>query len=212
MRSGYSFRPRLWALVLAGLACAAGIALGNWQTRRAEQKRVLGAELASKQIAARGIFLPQLTVLLDNKLRHGRPGYEVITPLRLADSDMHVLVNRGWVAAPPTRDVLPQVRTPQGEVRLEGIALERLPQALQMKNSSQGKVRQNLDIKAYGEETGLRLRPIVIEQHSASDDGLVRDWSRPDAGIERHQSYALQWYSLAALAVVLAAVFSFRKK
>jgi surfeit locus 1 family protein len=212
MRSGYSFRPRLWALVLAGLACAAGIALGNWQTRRAEQKRVLGAELASKQIAARGIFLPQLSVLLDNKLRQGRPGYEVITPLRLADSDMHVLVNRGWVAAPPTRDVLPQVRTPQGEVRLEGIALERLPQALQMKNSSQGKVRQNLDVKAYGEETGLRLRPIVIEQHSAIDDGLIREWPRPDAGIERHESYALQWYSLAALAVVLAAVFSFRKK
>jgi surfeit locus 1 family protein len=212
MRSGYSFRPRAWALVLAALACAAGIALGNWQTRRAEQKRALGAELASKQIAARGVFLPQLTVLLDNKLRHGRPGYEVITPLRLADSEMHVLVNRGWIAAPPTRDVLPEVRTPQGEVRLEGIALERLPQALQMKNSSQGKVRQNLDIKAYGEETGLRLRPIVVEQHSAIDDGLVRDWPRPDAGIERHQSYALQWYSLAALAVVLAAVFSFRKK
>jgi surfeit locus 1 family protein len=212
MRSGYSFRPRVWALLLAGLACAAGIALGNWQTRRAEEKRALGAERATKQIAARGIFLPQHTVLLDNKLRHGRAGYEVITPLRLAGSELHVLVNRGWIAAPPTRDLLPQVRTPQGEVQLEGIALERLPQALQMKNSSQGKVRQNLDLKAYGEETGLRLQPIVIEQHSALEDGLVRDWARPDAGIEKHQSYALQWYSLAALAVVLAAVFSFRKR
>src|SRR5712675_2812989 len=100
MRAGYSFRPRAWALVLAGLACAAGIALGNWQARRAEQKRVLGAELAAKQIAARGTFLPRHSVLLDNKLRHGRPGYEVITPLRLAGSDMHVLVNRGWIAAP----------------------------------------------------------------------------------------------------------------
>jgi surfeit locus 1 family protein len=212
MRSGYSFRPRAWTLVLAGLACAAGIALGNWQTRRAEQKKALGAELASKPIAARGVFLPQHTVLLDNKLRHGRPGYEVITPLRLADSGMHVLVNRGWIAAPPTRDVLPQVRTPQGEVQVEGIALERLPLALQVGGPAQGKVRQNLDLKAYGEETGLRLRPVVIEQHSAIDDGLNREWPRPDAGIERHQSYALQWYSLAALAVVLAAVFSFRKK
>jgi len=212
MRSGYSFRPRVWALVLAGLACAAGIALGHWQTRRAEQKKALGAELAAKQIAARGTFLPQQSVLLDNKLRHGRPGYEVITPLRLADSDEHVLVNRGWIAAPPTRDVLPQVRTPQGEVQVAGIALERLPRALQMGDPSRGTIRQNLDIKAYGEETGLRLRPMVIEQHSAIDDGLIREWPRPDAGIEKHESYALQWYSLAALAVVLAAVFSFRKK
>jgi surfeit locus 1 family protein len=212
MPAGYSFRPRVWALLLAGLACAAGIALGNWQTRRAEEKRTLGAELAKKQVAARGIFLPQHTVLLDNKLRHGRPGYEVITPLKLSSSEMHVLINRGWIAAPPTRDVLPQVRTPQGEVQLEGVALERLPRALQMKNSSQGKVRQNLDIKAYAEETGLRLQPVVIEQHSALDDDLLREWPRPDAGIERNESYALQWYSLAALAVVLAAVFSFRKK
>jgi surfeit locus 1 family protein len=212
MPAGYSFRPRAWTLVLAGLACAAGIALGNWQTRRAEQKRALGAEPASKQVVARGVFLPQHTVLLDNKLRHGRPGYEVITPLRLADSGLHVLVNRGWIAAPPTRDVLPQVRTPQGEVHIEGIALEHLPRALQMENASPGKVRQNLDVKAYGEETGLRLQPIVIEQHSAIDDGLIREWPRPDAGIEKHESYALQWYSLAALAVILAAVFSFRKK
>jgi surfeit locus 1 family protein len=212
MAGGYSFRPRVWALLLAGLACAAGIALGNWQTRRAEEKRTLGAELAKKHVAARGTLLPQHTVLLDNKLRHGRPGYEVITPLKLANSEMHVLVNRGWIAAPPTRAELPQVRTPQGEVQVEGIALERLPHALQVGRSSQGKVRQNLDIKAYGEETGLRLQPMVIEQHSATDDGLVREWPRADAGIEKHESYALQWYSLAALAVVLAAVFSFRKK
>src|SRR3981189_542542 len=100
MAGGYSFRPRVWALLLAGLACAARLAPGHWQTRRAEEKRTLGAELAKKHVAARGTFLPQHTVLLDNKLRHGRPGYEAITPLRLADSDEHVLVKRGWTAAP----------------------------------------------------------------------------------------------------------------
>ncbi|TMI45909.1 MAG: SURF1 family protein, partial [Betaproteobacteria bacterium] len=50
-----------------------------------------------------------------------------------------------------------------------------------------------------------------IEQRSDSGDGLLREWPRPDAGIERHESYALQWYSLAALAVILAAVLSFRR-
>src|SRR3981081_106753 len=107
MPAGYSFRPRAWALLLAALAWAAGIALGNGQTRRAEEKRTLGAELAKRQVAARGTFLPQHTVLLDNKLRHGRPGYEVITPLRLADSGLHVLVNRGWVMGTLTRAVRP---------------------------------------------------------------------------------------------------------
>jgi cytochrome oxidase assembly protein ShyY1 len=68
-----------------------------------------------------------------------------------------------------------------------------------------------VDIGAYAAETGLKLAPIVIEQHSDADDGLVRDWPRPDLGIERHESYALQWYLFAGLAIVLLAVLSFRR-
>ena len=65
--------------------------------------------------------------------------------------------------------------------------------------------------RAIAVETGLRLEPRIIEQHSAADDGLLREWPRPDAGVERNESYALQWYSFAALAVILALVLSFRK-
>src|SRR3954462_11496680 len=140
MPAGYSFRPRAWTLLLAVLGCAAGIALGQWQTGRAEQKRALGAELAGKHTVVRGIFEPKFTILLDNKLRHGRPGYEVITPLKRSDSRRELLVNRGWIPAPSTRDVLPEVRTPAGEIAVEGIALDRLPRALQMDPAARGKV------------------------------------------------------------------------
>jgi len=232
MLAGYSFRPRGWPLALAAAACAAGIALGSWQTRRAEEKRALGGELDQalkaapieisatpvanrnlilKRVAARGEFVAERTVFLDNKIRHGRVGYEVITPFRLSRSAMHVLVNRGWVAASPSRDVLPQVRTPAGETRIEGLALERLPHALQLTENTQGKVRQNVEPGSFAADTGLALQPIVIEQRSDSGDGLLREWPRPDAGIERHRSYALQWYSLATLAVVLAVVLSLRR-
>ena len=232
MLAGYSFRPRGWTLALAAAACAAGIALGSWQTRRAEEKRALGAELDQalkaapieisttlvesknlilKRVAAHGEFVADRTLFLDNKIRHGRVGYEVITPFRLSRSALHVLVDRGWVEASPSRDVLPQVRTPAGETRVEGLALERLPHALQLKENTQGKVRQNVDLGAFAADTGLALQPIVIEQRSDSGDGLLREWPRPDAGIERHEGYALQWYSLAALAVILAVVLSFRR-
>jgi len=197
-------------LALAALACAAFIALGNWQTRRADEKRALGARLETVSVS--GSFVPKYSVMLDNKLRHGKAGYEVVTPLRLAGTDLHVLVNRGWVQAPPTRDVLPEVRTPSGEVRVEGVALERFPRLLNMEKNEKGKVRQSLELQSFSAETGLRLQPRVIEQHSPADDGLLREWPRPDAGIEKHESYALQWYSLAVLAVIMGLVFSFRKK
>ena len=71
--------------------------------------------------------------------------------------------------------------------------------------------RNCMELDAFAKETGLRLQPIVIQQYSAADDGLVRDWPRPDAGVEKHESYELQWYSLAVLAVVLLLVLSVRR-
>jgi surfeit locus 1 family protein len=209
MPAGYSFRPRLWALALAAAACAAGIALGNWQARRAEEKRALGANV--QRIAVHGEFLAERTVLLDNKVRGQRAGYEVVTPLRLAEG-IHVLVNRGWIEAPPRREQLPDIVTPRGRVRVEGIMLERLPQPLRLGGPAKGPVRQSLDLKQFSAESGLRLQAFVIEQHRGIADGLVREWPKPDAGVGKHQAYSFQWYSLGALAVVLGLVFSFRKR
>lgn len=208
MPAGYSFRPRAWVLALSALGCVAGIALGSWQSGRAEAKRAAAASV--QQTTVTGRFVERYTVLLDNKLRNRRPGYEVVTPLRLADTDEHVLVNRGWVAAPRTREQLPEVRTPAGSVRIAGVALERLPRVLAA-GPGQGRVRQTLEVAAYAAETGLRLQPRVIEQHSELPDGLLREWPRHDSGIEKHESYALQWYSLAFLAGALGTLFSFRK-
>src|SRR5438067_5980561 len=151
MRRGYSFRPRGWMLALAAAACVAFIALGNWQSRRADAKRALAHELdeaaraaplelvpgppdpaalVHQRVVARGSFVAEGTVLLANRLRHGRTGYEVVTPLKLGVSSRLVLVNRGWVAAPASPGAL-AAGTPGGLQAIDGIALERLPHALE---------------------------------------------------------------------------------
>jgi surfeit locus 1 family protein len=205
MAAGYAFRIRWWALLAAASACAAGIALGNWQSRRADEKRQ-----PFPRVSVAGEFVPRYTVYLDNKVRRGKAGYEIVTPLRLANTNSHVLVNRGWIEAGRTRDALPEVATPAGEVRIEGVALERFPKIL-VAGESRGRVRQTIDIDEFATETGLPLEPRVIEQHSDTPDGLSRDWPARDTGAEKHDAYALQWYALAALAVIIAVVLSFRK-
>src|SRR5229473_991984 len=167
MLAGYSFRPRGWPLALAAAACAAGIALGSWQSRRAEEKRALGAELDQ---ALKAAPIEISTTLVENK-----------------NLILKRVAARGEFEASPSRDVLPRVRTPPGETRVEGLALERLPHALQLKENTQGRVRQNVDLGAFAADTGLALQPIVIEQRSDSGDALLREWPRPDAGIERHE-------------------------
>jgi cytochrome oxidase assembly protein ShyY1 len=232
MLRGYSFRSRrirlrYAPLALAALGIAAGIALGNWQARRAADKvaaaEALATALASaplalaaspasaaaqvgRHVAASGRFVAERTVYLANRNRGARPGYEVVTPLALSPQHA-VLVQRGWVA----REALEAVRTPEGEQRIDGIALARLPRAYAVSAEESGALRQNLEIDAYAKETGLALEPVVIQQHNDNGDGLARDWPKPDFGVDMHRAYALQWYSLAGLSGVLGLAFGIRR-
>lgn len=200
-------------MLLAALGCAAGIALGNWQTGRAAEKRALAA--AQAPATWRGVFDAKYTVLLDNKLHRGRPGYHVVQPLRLAGGG-HVLVNRGWAAAGASRAQLPDISTPAREVAFTGLRLERFARAYEPGEARpEGRVWQNVAIERFAAWSGLALEGYVIEQHSAldggPDDGLIRDWPRADAGHEKNEMYALQWYSLAALSIVLLLVLNVRR-
>ena len=211
MPAGYSFRPRGWAIALAAAGCAAGIGLGNWQTERAAGKRAAAA--AQVPLALRGELLAQHTLYLQNRPHHGKPGYYVVQPLRQADG-RNVLVLRGWSAV----NALPP--TPRGEVILEGVRRQDLPRVYDVGAAHvTGNVRQNMTVDEYAAWSGLALEPYVIEQRSglvatrpsAPPDSLARDWPRADAGAEKNESYALQWYALAALSVILLFVLNIKR-
>jgi cytochrome oxidase assembly protein ShyY1 len=203
--------------------------LGNWQVGRAEEKRLLaerwahaaavpavpldGLEPADGQVVSlAGEWLSGGGIYLDNRVHGGRPGYHVLAPLRLADSARVVLVNRGWVAAGPDRTRLPAVPGGTGVVRLEGVVRqpELRPFTLAAR-AGEGRLWQVLDLPAYRAAFGLSVADILVLQTSPAGDGLVRDWPRPDAGVDRHKGYALQWYGLAAAAAVMTGLYVVRK-
>jgi surfeit locus 1 family protein len=229
---GRSFRPGLATSIAAAAFLALTLALGNWQTRRAEEKIELGrrlqelgqsavlsvpsapaepSEFERHRVSARGHFVTRATLFLDNKVLKGVAGYHVLTPLKLEGSGLHVIIDRGWIAA-GDRSRLPAVSAPEGLQTIEGTAVvpsrrfvELAPEAVD------GPRRQNLVIAREEERLGLKLQPFVIEQASDAQDGFVRQWERPDAGVDRHRSYALQWYSFAFLTVVLYVVLNFKR-
>jgi len=211
VRRRFAFRPPWWGLLLAVSGCAAGVALGNWQTGRAAEKRAAAASV--QQVVLKGEFVPRYTVLLDNKLHRGRPGYHVVQPLRIASTNKHVLVNRGWVASKERRELLPVFESPSGVVTLEGVRQARFARAYEPPGTpAAGPVMQNVTVEKFAAFSGLALEPWVFEQHSALGDGLVREWPRADAGHEKNEMYALQWYSLAALSLVLFFALNFRRE
>jgi len=231
--AGRTFRPRLVTTVAAVAFCTLSVLLGNWQLRRAAEKETLQAERAAlaraaptvlparpidgeawawRRVVARGVFAGRRSILLDNRTRDGRAGYEVVTPLRLDGSDRYVLVNRGWIVQPGRRDVLPDVPTPSGSVRLEGIAVVPPAKVFALGEPAPGdRVWQHLDLARYHEWSGLAVQPIVILQTSGADDGLARRWPDPDSGADKHRAYAVQWYIFAFLTVVLYVALNFKR-
>jgi surfeit locus 1 family protein len=227
--NGRVFRPGVASSVAAAAFIALTVSLGNWQTRRAEEKLELGrrfdeaakgpvlsvhldaSALERHRVSARGHFVARATLFLDNKVLQGVAGYHVLTPLKLEGSGLHVIINRGWIAA-GDRSRLPAVPTLEDLRAVEGTAVVPSRRFVELApEAADGPRRQNLVIAREEKRLGLKLQPFVIEQTSDAQDGLARVWERPDAGVERHRGYALQWYSFAFLTVVLYVVLNFKR-
>ena len=71
---------------------------------------------------------------------------------------------------------------------------------------------QFLDLGRYAREAKVKLQPLVLRLDPAQPDGYLRAWPRPDDRIERHQSYALQWFGFAASTVGIWAWSGLRSK
>jgi len=232
------FGPRFWLVTLAAIvAMVATASLGRWQLSRAAQKEALQAaidaraalpplragdlpgksadELLHRRVALRGQWLPAATVFLDNRQMQGRAGFFVFTPLRVADGAV-VLVQRGWAPRDfQDRGRLPPVDTPGGEVALEGRIAgppARLYEFAAAAHEGASRIRQNLDLAAYGAETGLSLLPLTVVQTGADGEGLSRDWPPIDSGVSKHYGYAFQWFGLCGLVAILYVWFQFVRR
>ena len=229
----YRFRASLWPTLAAIAGVVATLALGNWQLGRGHEKAALaqridtashdapiglsGAEVKADDVVWRrvevsGRFEPKYAVLIDNRILHGTVGYHVVMPLKIDGSERYVLVNRGWVAGTGSRGTLPQIATPAQTLRIAGLATAPSKRYLELSTKTvEGNVWQNLTLERYRATVPIALQPIVIQQESQLDDGLVREWSAPDLGIDKHYAYAFQWFVMAAAIMIIYLACNVRK-
>ena len=225
---------RFWLVTLAAfVGVAATLALGAWQLGRAHDKLALQAaieqrktmapiaqdvllaapspaELLHRPVVLRGTWVARNTVFLDNRQMRGKPGFYVVTPLKLEGSDRAILVERGWVQRNfVEREKLPAVETPAGPVELRGRMAPPPAKLYEFAGAAPGPIRQNLDLAQFRAETGLALLELAVQQTGASSEGLLRDWPEAASGVEKHYGYAFQWWALSGLIAILYAWFQF---
>ena len=218
---------KLLLFAVIALAAAAGcIRLGFWQLQRLGERRARNAVITERlhaapasltalpgdsgalrfrRVTARGRYDFGRELVLTSRMRNGSPGVNLVTPLRVAGSDTLVLVNRGWVYSPDGTTVRledwrePDTATVAGYVeplvagRGSGTVVGR-PGALRW-----------LDRSEVERRLGAPVAPYVLVQTgggASPGDSVPPRLGLPTVDEGGHLSYAVQWFSFAAIAVI----------
>lgn len=206
-------QKKLWEAARQAQAAAAPLDAAAVQQQLAQSPANITAWWY-RPIQLQGQWLADQTIYLDNRQMQGRPGFYVLTPLQLDGGDV-VLVQRGWIARNfQDRLALQPVQTPEGVVTVQGLLagppgrLYALGDAQEL-DAVHPQIRQNLDLQAWAQHTGLPLWPVTVVQTGATSEGLLRDWPQPGSGIATHYGYAFQWFAIAAVLAGMLLWFQF---
>jgi surfeit locus 1 family protein len=210
--------------IIGGFFAIVCIRLGVWQLSRLSERRALNKSLTAraetkpipltglpKDSGARHFVRVNLTgsydlaneIIVINRTRNGSPGVNIITPLRTAGSDTAVLVNRGWVYAPDGMSVdLSKWREPEtlnGEGYVENF------------RTGPGDPRSKSHPRAYRWlDSGVsQAFPYPVQPYFVV---LMGDGGNTPANVPprvpvppldegSHKSYAIQWFSFAAISI-----------
>jgi surfeit locus 1 family protein len=221
--------PHLAAVVVIAL-CAK---LALWQLDRAAEKDAMLADWEDApamalhddetvlpgryaRITAEGEFDTRRHVLLDNQLRNMHPGVHVFTPFRPRGSERVWMVNRGWQPM-PQRDSMPEFDTPGGAIQVSGrlsdpprVGLE-IGRAAELDAGQWPNLMTYFDLDRIRDVLGDEVEGAVIlldPDHPAHLSG--DDWQPVTFGPERHRAYAFQWFTLAAVVLIIWLTLTFR--
>ncbi len=207
--------------------------LAWWQWQRGAEKAALLQQIAQRQqqpltlaelepatlAAADGARLVQqvrvlapYSWLLDNQLQQGRPGYDVIVPVRELDGRGPVLlVNLGWLAAPVSRAELPAPQLP-ATLQLDGLLRVAPGNLLLGQNVEQtAGYPQRIQSVLPAELAQLSQLPLLNAVLYQRDSNFVYHYQAVTLPPERHRAYAVQW-ALLAIAALAVGFFAARRR
>jgi surfeit locus 1 family protein len=208
------------------------IGLGYWQLERGEEKAAITADwqqrqqlaavpllsidgraeaLAHRKVTLDGEFLQGRDFLLDNRVQGGQYGFEVISAVRLRAENQLVLVNRGWIAGDPGRRKLPVI-PPASAGLYQGVIYVPPGTAFRLGDETRRaqwpQVVLSLDVAWMEQVLGEPVYPFTIRLDAESPAALAADWPVINITPQKHTGYAVQWFSMAGVLLLLFLVRS----
>lgn len=225
----------IYLLILGiGLIAPIMVGLGLWQLARLSERRLLNAQIQARltlppltltdapltdlaqldyrRVMAEGVYDFANEIVLRNRAYREAPGVHVLTPLRLAEGQAAVLVDRGWIPyAQSTSEARRDYQYPTGPVTVTGLARLSQTRASQFLPADPplSPALPRLDawywvnLEQIQTQLPYALLPVFIELEATPDKTQP-----PIAGYELdltdgpHLNYAIQWFAFAIIAMV----------
>jgi surfeit locus 1 family protein len=229
-------RLRSFLTLAIPFACAAlFVRLGVWQLVRLKEKRafnaILSARLASppaavtalpgdtalghyRRVSADGTLLYDREVIYGGRSHEGSPGVDLLTPMRVAGHDTVVMINRGWAYSADAAQIDNSRWKEKDSSRVSGYAETFAGTERGTVPPAQRRVHA-LDRAAIQSLVGLPVAPYIVVQLSDSTahaDSVPVRLVTPALDEGPHESYAIQWFSFAVVAVVGGVALSRRSR
>jgi cytochrome oxidase assembly protein ShyY1 len=166
----------------------------------------VGDEVRFREATATGTYAVGDEVLVRNRSYDGAPGSWVLTPLVL-DGGEAVVVNRGWVPVTGEQALPAEAAAPDGEVAVEGLLEETQERGRFGPTDPAGdelEVLSRVDLARLQEQVEADLYPVWLqleEQDPAAGD-MPTPVQPPDLSEGPHLSYAFQWFTFSAIALI----------
>lgn len=209
-------------VVLAVVLAAVFVRLGFWQLSRLSERRAQNAEIAKhltepevswsklgpldsarlRRTVVSGVPDTAAEFAITGRSRNGSPGVWIITPVRVTGDSAAVLVNRGWVYSPDASTV-DLNRWREHRTEYHGYTQRLLAGPANVK----GRELRAFDSSGVDSLLPYPFAPMyMVLQDSGAIDSTPARLPMPVLDDGPHLSYAVQWFSFAAIALAGAAV------
>lgn len=213
------------------------IALGNWQLDRRVWKEdvletraeritepiagyaaitaVAGSEVDTveyRPIRLQGTYRADADIKLLSRTREGRVGFHIITALAIEAGDTTVWVDRGWVPVEGGVEVAPP---PEGIVSVDGYVRKfETPGQFTPDNEPDAGVWYYLDGDQLVAKAGTGpAAPFYVQKAPEAQPGIYPVGGVPNIALRNpHLQYAVTWYALAVVMMVIYVIFHIRRR
>lgn len=177
------------------------------------------------KVAVSGQAVPNLHLVVDNQKRDGRLGYEVYALWQTESKASgqlpeYVLVSRGWLPRQDFYEKVPTIpnfedQSLEGQLYFSKGSNQVVAQNAQWQKFDNAWLIGQFDLETIAEkagEIGYHTAPFVVRQQAEPNSPFIRQWELVASPPEKHIAYAIQWFGMALVLIILFIVLNLKRE